>query len=411
MKALITIQHGENVHLFKHAIRELQTAGHEVAVFAREKEVNHALLSAYDIDHTLLCGAPDGLVDLATVQTKYELRILRAARAFDPDVALTSHGIAGPHVATVLGATSLNFVDTEAHIAAQHRLFVSFSDTIYTPESLRSDFGDHQVSYPSLHELAYLHPDRFDPDPSVLTRRGIDPDRPYFVVRLNAWDAHHDIAKSGLTTGQVHELVEDLASHGDVYVSAEDGDLPDALPADPLPVDPHEVHHLMYYADLFVGDVSTMTVESAVLGTPTVRVSPFVDVDDMGKFRMLEDEYGLVYSFHTDQAGQALAVARSLASDPDATAAFAERREDLVADSIDPTSYILEQLAAHDPATDHEDAPRVGSGPRSGPRPRHRSGSGSGPQSGDGSRSGSRSGSSDGARRSVTDSASSSPPQ
>jgi hypothetical protein len=351
MRVLVTIQHGENVHLFKHAIRELQAAGHEVAVFAREKEVNRALLSAYGIDHTLLCGAPDGFLDLAAVQIRYELRLLRSARSFDPDVVLTSHGIAGPHAATLLGATSLNFVDTEAHIAAQHRLFVPFSDVLYTPESLRSEFGDHQVRYPGLHEFAYLHPARFDPDPAVLTRRGVDPDAPFFVVRLNAWDAHHDVGKSGLTAGGVRDLVEDLTAHGDVYVSHEGGTLPADLAAQRVPVDPHEVHHLMYYADLFVGDVSTMTVESAALGAPTVRVSPFATERDMGKFRLLEDEYGLLYSFHTDRADQAFAAARSLAADPGAPAEFAARRDRLVEDVVDLTDYMLERLAAHDPAT------------------------------------------------------------
>lgn len=355
MRVLVTIQHGENVHLFKHAIRELQDGGHEVAVFGREKEVNQALLSAYDIDHTLLCDAPDGLVDLVAVQASYELRVLKEARRFDPDVVLTSHGIAGPHVASALGATSLNFVDTEAHIAAQHRLFNTFSDVLYTPESLRSDFGDHQVSYPGLHELAYLHPDRFTPDPTVLTRRGIDPDETYFVLRLNAWDAHHDIGKSGLTPGAVRNLVDTLAPYGELYVSHEDGQLPDDLAGKRLPVDPHEVHDLMYFADLFVGDVSTMSVESAVLGTPTVRISPFADERDMGKFRMLEDEYGLIYSFHTSQTEQALPVVRSLASDAGVSDEFADRREQLVADSIDVTEYVLEQLRALDPtAEDHQ---------------------------------------------------------
>lgn len=348
MKVLVTIQHAENVHLFKHAIRELQAGGHDVAVFAREKEVNLELLSAYDIDHTVLCGEPDGLLGLAGVQAAYELRLLRAARRFDPDVVLTSHGIAGPHVATLLGATSLNFVDTEAHIASQHRLFVPFSDRLYTPESVQSTFGDHQVRYPGHQELAYLHPDRFDPDPSVLTDLGIDPDDRFFVLRLNAWDAHHDVGKSGFTPADVRTLVEDLTGHGEVYVTHE-GELPRDLEDHRLPVDPHEVHHLMYYADLFVGDVSTMTGEAAVLGTPTVRVSPFATERDMGKFHVLEEEYGLVYSFHTSQADQGLRAARSLAADEGAPAAFRERRDELVDDAIDLTSFILDRVREHGP--------------------------------------------------------------
>ena len=346
MRILVTIQHAENVHFFRHAIEELEALGHEVGVFAREKEVNLSLLSAYDIDHTVLCGAPDGLLGLAAVQVAWEARLLPAAWRFDPDVVVSSHGIAGPHVARLLGVPNLNFVDTDAHIAAQHHLFIPFSDRVYTPATIQSDFGDHQVRYDGHHELAYLHPSRFDPDPSVLTRRGVDPDDTFFFVRLNAWDAHHDVGKTGLTRGQVQRLVDDLSAVGDVYVSHEGG-LPPGLSAHRLPVAPHEVLHLVAYADLVVGDVSTMTGESAVLGVPTVRISPFATEHDMGKFHALEDDYGLVYSFHTSQAAQGLETARALARDPGATAAFTERRHHLVEDSIDVTAFVVDRILEH----------------------------------------------------------------
>jgi predicted glycosyltransferase len=345
MHVLVTIQHGENVHLFKHAIEELREDGHEVSVFAREKDINLDLLDAYDIEHTVLCGAPDGLFDLAAVQLRYEWSLLRAARALDPDVVLTSHGVAGPHVATLLGARSVTFLDTEAHVAAQHKLFVPFSDELHTPASLQSTFGETQRRYPGLHELAYLHPDRFEPDPSVLTSRGVDPDDRFFVVRLNAWDAHHDVGKGGFSPEEVDTLLETLSAHGTVFVSEERTAERDRS-VHRLPVEPHEIHHLMAFADLFVGDVTTMTVEAAVLGTPTVRVSPFATERDMGKFRLLEDEYGLCYSFHTTQFTQALAVAESLASDPGADDAFATRRAELLADTVDVTDYIVDQVTA-----------------------------------------------------------------
>lgn len=343
MKFLVTIQHGENVHFFKNVITRLQAAGHEIAVCARQKEVNTDLLDAYGIEYALLCEEPESLPELFAVQVKYELRVLQLARSFGPDFVLTSNGVAGPHVAAVTGATSMNFVDTEAHIAAQQRLAVPFSDVVFTPDCLREDFGDSHVTYPGLHELAYLHPNQFQPDPTVLTDRGIDPDDPFSVVRLNAWDAHHDVGKSGLSDEAVHTLVGDLSTHGDVYVTHEGSSSPQLMQHE-LPVAPPDVHHLLYYADLFVGDVSTMTIEAAVLGTPTVRLSPFATERDMGKFRMLEEEYGLVYSFSPLQAGQALETVRSLITDPGSDAAWSRRRDELLDDTVDVTEYVFDRI-------------------------------------------------------------------
>lgn len=38
MDFVITIQHAANVHFFKHVVTELEAAGHDVYVFARETE-------------------------------------------------------------------------------------------------------------------------------------------------------------------------------------------------------------------------------------------------------------------------------------------------------------------------------------------------------------------------------------
>ncbi len=46
--------------------------------------------------------------------------------------------------------------------------------------------------YPGYHELAYLHPRRFTPDRGVLAEAGISEGERYFVLRFNAFKAHHD---------------------------------------------------------------------------------------------------------------------------------------------------------------------------------------------------------------------------
>ena len=54
-------------------------------------------------------------------------------------------------------------------------------------------------SYAGYHELAYLHPNRFRPDPAALDAFGVSPDEPYSIVRFVSWQAVHDRRERGLS--------------------------------------------------------------------------------------------------------------------------------------------------------------------------------------------------------------------
>ncbi|ELZ02342.1 DUF354 domain-containing protein [Natrialba asiatica] len=376
MDFVITIQHAANVHFFKHAIAELEAAGHNVYVFAREKGVTGELLDAYDIDHELLCDEPSGWLELGVTQLYYEARLLRRAHAIDPDYIITSHGIAATHVATLVGAESHVYIDTETAINGGNRLTIPFTDALYTPNSFRESYGDAHVDYPGYHELAYLHPDRFEPDPDLLRRYGVDPHEQYAVLRVGAWNGNHDIGKAGISTVGRRTIIDELAAAGRVYVSDE-GDGPIPSGADPLPVPPEAFHHLLAFADLVVGEVATTTLEAGLLGTPTVRISPFAGSTEMGKFRELE-AYGLVRSFHTDSEREAIDELKRLVRDPHTATIWANRRAALLETKVDVTQYILSQLledvpeptpTGRDPDSNLTVPNSSGPGPGSTPKP------------------------------------------
>ncbi|QLG48228.1 DUF354 domain-containing protein [Natrinema halophilum] len=342
MDIIITMQHGGNVHFFKHVIRKLQTTGHNVSVFAREAEVVGSLLDTYDIDHELLCDEPDSLFALGLTQLRYEAKIFKRARVIDPDYIISSHGIAASHVAKLVGAESHVYIDTETSINHGNRLTIPFADRIYTPSSFNEDIGSNHVRYPGYHELAYLHPDRFEPDPELLRRNGVEPDDRYAVVRRGAFNSNHDIGKSGISRDGYQRIVDELAQDWTVYVSDE-SDRPLPENAERIPVDPATFHQLLAFADLVVGDVATTTMEAGILGTPTVRISPFAGSSDMGKFLDLE-EYGLIRSFPLDREDEAIETIERLYRDPATTEKWQQRREMLLETKIDVTEYLLKQL-------------------------------------------------------------------
>ena len=341
MKCLVSIHHPAQAHFYRHVVDDLRDAGHEVLVCVRDKEVTTDLLDAFGIDHRVLAETPDSLPRLALMQLRYEWRLLRAARAFEPDVITSVGGVEISHVAPLVGARAVAFDDSEP--TPSHAITAPLLDVVCTPRAFDGDFGDAQRRYDGYHELAYLHPDRFEPDPDGLREHGVEPDERYFVLRFVAWQAHHDVGQHGLSMDAKRELVRYLDERGEVYITSE-APLPAEFESYRTPLPPERLHDLLAFADCYVGDSQTMATEAAVLGTPAVRSNSFAGEDDMSNFVELEERYELCYSRADED--DCLRIVKRLVSDPDTAATWRERREALLEDKIDVTAFAVDLLEA-----------------------------------------------------------------
>lgn len=335
MRTLVDVTHPAHVHLFRPTISTLEARGHDVHVVSREKDVTTALLDAHDIDHTILSRKRPGSLGVAREWLVREFRLLRLVRRLDPDVVLSHLNPAAAHVSALLEVPNVILHDTEV-AGAVDRVTTPFAAAVCTPTEYDGDFGDRHLRYDGFHELAYLHPARFDPDPRPLQRAGVDPDEPYAVVRLVGMDAHHDAGSTGFDPKTVRGMVAELTDYGRVYVTSEHP-LSDHLGECENPVPATDMHHLLAFADVYVGDSSTMATEAAVLGTPSVRFNPLDR--EMGVFGALDD-YGLVASTFDEHKAAETAIA--LMADVDAGRRWRRRRRRLLAEKIDVTAFLVE---------------------------------------------------------------------
>ena len=53
--------------------------------------------------------------------------------------------------------------------------------------------------------------------------------------------------------------------------------LPEGFQKYSLSINENDIHHVLYFADLFIGDSQSMTVEAAMLGTPSIRINNFAN--------------------------------------------------------------------------------------------------------------------------------------
>jgi predicted glycosyltransferase len=358
---IVTIQHPADVHFFKHAIKELNAGGHEVYVFAREKEVAIDLLDAYGIAHEVLAGAvrAGSLISLGSVQLAYEGRLLRRAYRLQPDVIAAVGGVAAAHVAALVGARSVVFYDTE-HATLQNALAYPLADTVCTPACYREDLGSKQVRYPGYHELAYLHPDRFTPaeGANLPTELGLDGagtnGEGLVVLRVVDWGAAHDVGQSGFA--DISHAVSRLERTGATVVISAEGDLPATLEGKCVSVPPHRMHDLLSHADLYIGEGATMAAESAVLGTPAVYVNTLT----MGYTDELDETYGLLFNCcGRNRHERALGRAESVLAGGDTSASdWWARREHLLTETVDTTNVIIRELLRTSPLSTTTTRPR-----------------------------------------------------
>lgn len=332
------IGHPAHVHFFKNLIREMESRGHKTLVTARDKDVVISLLEAYGIKYSIFGKIGGGKLSLIREWAGRDWAIYKIARNFRPDI-LT--GIGNPcvaHIAKLTGAISVIFNDSELG-GLGNWVTHPFASVICTPSCFTRDLGKKQVRYDGYHELAYLHPDYFRPDPSVLKEVGLGEGERFFVVRFVAWGASHDIGQHGFDIVAKRRLVTELEKYARVLITSE-SPLPEELEKYRITVSPENIHNLLYYATLLIGDTQTMTTEAAVLGTPAIRYNSFVGPNDMGNFIELENKYDLVYSFRDPD--KAIQKAVELIQQPDLKEKWANKRQCLLADKIDVTGFMID---------------------------------------------------------------------
>lgn len=337
MKVIFTIQHPAHVHLFRNAIDVLRDRGDEVHVFARRKDIAIELLELYDIEHTVLADTANSITELALRQAEYEFGLLRHAIRIRPDVMVAMGEPGVSHVSTIVGCPGVIFTDTE-HAWLQNVLAFPLADRICTPICYQDDIGPKQVRYQGYHELAYLHPNRFTPDPSIVEEVGLSLEDQFVILRLNAWKAAHDVGDAGFY--EVTDVVSRLTETGAEVLITSEPDLPPALEEYEASVPLDRMHDLMSYADLVIGESATMAAESAVLGTPAV----FISSSRRGYTDEMGDRYGLVFTFSgADRQEAGIERAIEILEEDDVEK-WDRRREVLLADKVDTTEFILEQL-------------------------------------------------------------------
>ncbi|MBI5509069.1 MAG: DUF354 domain-containing protein [Deltaproteobacteria bacterium] len=341
---LFDILHPAHVHFFRNAIAELAARGHRVVVTARDKDLTVRLLDLYGIPHTVLSREAKNKAALARELVSRNVRLAAIVLRERPAAMASIAGVSTAQVGFLTRTRNYIFYDTE-HARLSNLMSYPFATEVWTPQCYRGRVLGRHRTYAGYHELAYVHPARFTPDPAIVAAVGVRPQEPYSVVRFVSWKAVHDVGARGLSLDDKRRLVGALRVRGKVFITSEKP-LPDELEAHRLPVPPDKIHHLLAFAELFIGESATMASESVILGTPAV----FIDPTGRGYTDEQEHRYGLCWNFKPPEAARAIERAeRILGARLKHEAAFAKRVQAMLADKIDVTTLIIERMTSAAP--------------------------------------------------------------
>lgn len=341
LNVLIDISHPAQVHLFRNVAKALRDRGDQVVIVARDKDVTLPLLHRYGLSHAAVTypGRSPFAMVLELLQRQW--KILRLVHTHKIDFML---GPPGPitHISRLTRAKSIAFVMDDPDLMPLFaKLTYPFADVVATPSCLTHGFGRNHICYEGYHQLAYLHPNHFTPDPTIHAELGIDEGQPFFLLRFVKLTAHHDYGHRGIDLDMRRRIVSELSSHGRVFIT-EEGELPPEFMPYGITIPPDRIHHALYYATLFIGDSQSMTMEAAHLGVPSIRCNSFVG--RISVLNELERNYGLTFGFLPDQREELFAKMAELLDHRNLRDEWRERREKMLKDKVDLTRWILDFL-------------------------------------------------------------------
>ena len=298
MNILVQLVHPAHFHYYRKTIDDLKQKGHKVVIAITTKDILEKIVNdaGYEYINVMPVSHKSTKIGYLYDMIMRNLRILHLCVKHKIDI-LTGSSIEISQIGWLLRKPSINIGEDDANIVGKYiNAIAPFVDVRLTPDTCNNGkITNKSVFHPGYLELGYLHPNHFTADKSVVEGYGIDITKPYFIMRFASLKAHHDDGIKGINTEIAQLLVDILSPHGQIYITSERELEPQFEPYR-IRINPLDMHHVMAFASLYIGDSQTMAAEAGVLGTPFVRFNDFVG--RIGYLRELEDDYELGYGIH-----------------------------------------------------------------------------------------------------------------
>lgn len=289
----ININHPSDFHCFKNLRNNLLKMGKQVIVTARDKDVVFELLENEGIDFISMGKNSKFTFGKILYYFSCLFNIFKLYSVNKPDISISFAASFTAIISSFFKVPHIILDDTE-HSKFNRWLYLPFVKIVLNPESYSEYIGPKQYRFDGFKEQIYLNKKYYFPDKDVLKKLKIKENQTFVLFRFVSWEAFHDVGQSGIDLESKLFLIQSLEDEGvKVFVTTE-GPFPKELSTNKLKIPPSQIHDLLYFSSLFVGEGATMASESVALGIPAIYINSL----NLGYLKSHESK-GLLHIFNT----------------------------------------------------------------------------------------------------------------
>ena len=342
MNVLIQLSHPAHFHLYKNVAHNLMDDGHEVYILIKTKDILEDLLKQSGLPYYNILKDAHRKSRLGVLWDMLvrDWRMFRFVKRHKIDL-LTGSTVEVAQVGWLTRKYRVNAGEDDMRVVPLvQKMGGPFMQTLLSPVVCDNwKLESKSVKYASYHELAYLHPNHFQADRTVVERY-FPADTPYYILRFASLSAHHDAGIRGINTEIAQHLIDILKPHGRIYITSE-RELEPQFEQYRIPIKTLDMHHVMAFSTLYIGDSQTMAAEAAVLGVPFVRFNDFVE--RIGYLNELENVYHLGFGIKASEDGAAermYNVVEEILATPNLKEEWEKRRQKMLSEKIDYAQFL-----------------------------------------------------------------------
>lgn len=343
MTVLVYLGHPAHFHLFKESIKNLQAKSHKVVIVIKSKDVLEKLLIDSHLPYINIAPKlkKNGKVALYVSLIKRIATLTKIILKYKP-TKLAGSAAELAILGKLFRIPSYVFFEDDFEVVPKFaKIAGPLATYLVCPNCCSAwKWNAKKIGYNGYHELAYLHPNHFTPD-ATKVENIFDLKKRNFILRFAQLTAYHDVGKSGIDTTIAQQLIDILLPHGNIYITSE-------RPLEPqfekyrIQISPLDIHHALYFADMYIGDSQTMTAEAAVLGTPAIRFNDFVG--ELAYLEELEHKFQLTFGIRADNPQKLIEVTRALVNTENLKQMWQQRRSMMLEQSIDFSEFMISLL-------------------------------------------------------------------
>ena len=341
MRYLIYLGHPAQYLFLRETIKRLKNNGHRICILIKTKDILEALLLAdgvNDYKNILLKERGTSLISIAFSLIKRLIAMIPIVLRFKPDVLIgTDPSIA--QLGFFLRINRITITEDDYNII-KPLAFITypFTQTIFCPEPCNvGRWGHKKIGYQGYMKLGHLHPKVFQIDNSIKMKYNLPPK--FVLIRLSKLSAYHDIGIKGINEKTLDNIVMVLKKNNyDILISAEnllDKKYNHLL----LNINPNDVHSILGFSSFLISDSQSMSVEAAILGIPSIRVSSF-----SGKISVLEElehKYKLTYGIKASDSKKLFELINKLIKTKDLQKIWTHRSNKMLNNKINVTAFLF----------------------------------------------------------------------